>query len=1023
MTPATAQLEAALRPYLLRRRLLDAAAGLLQGLTLAGVLAAALVLVLGRLALAAPIVAGALTALALAPALVRLIRPPDAMAAALAVERSFPWLQDRVATAIDLARARPTRARHSERIAARISAEAAAALRDLPFARALPLNVLRTHALVAILGLGLAALAWSALPDAARDARAIAPGPAISERVEPATPIPPALTDLSLSITPPAYTRLPARRVTDIPETIRAPQGSAITIAGRCQRAGATTSLAMEPGGTRDLPRAEGGRVKHSFTLARTVRWRLRAEDAAGIAMTGWCVLEPVPDAMPTVRLLRPDGDLTLDVAGPIEVAVAAGDDYGIAALGLRYRLGDADRWQSLPLEASAGSATARLNVGAVGLRPGGELLLRAYAMDNDAVTGPKTALSAPVRIHLRADATVPLTPQTPAQEAQREEADALEQLRRAAAEFAEQLTQALESASASAAGGEQEPAVGRELQEAARRLQEQAGRLESAMHEAGRQLTASEMLTPELVEKVRELHELMREVLDEEMRRALEELQRALEAQDLAQMRMSLERAREAQERFMQRLEQTLSLLRRARLEALVEQLRRRAEELARRQEELGERTEEMPEGSAAEARQAERDQQALARNTEPLAGEIEQAVEVAREVADEMAVELGAIADRLLREDPAGSMRRAASALGRGSPSAARDPQDQALHALRQAAAALAELSEQLASDFTADTRRQIARMIRDALALSAGQEDLGEDVGRLATLRSMDLVRDKRAVDPVRRRQSTLADGASALAERMLELAQQTPAMDPALAGAAVAIAEEMAQAAREIEGADVGTATWRGRAAMAGLNEIARRLLEVDEQLASSSAQSTLSDYMRRLQQLAQRQQGLNEQTGQAQSGRQPGRAPGPNLSELALEQAMIREALQQMLQQGGEATQPIADQLGGVPDEMEQVEEEMRSGRIERETVERQERILERMLEAQRSLYTREQERSERQAERPSAWEPPPSPPALSPSLLRAPSVMVRPGAGAEALPRGYEELVREYFRALGEGGP
>ncbi len=1022
MTPASARLEAALRPYLLRRRLLEAAVGLLQGLALAGLLVAALVLVLGHAALLAPTTAAALTGLALVPALARLVRRPDLMAAALAVERSFPWLQDRVATAIDLARARPTRARYSELVAARINREAIAALRDLPLARSVPLAVLRTPAVVATLGVGLAALAWSMLPAETPSAPPVSRSPAMTEGAAPVTPILPALTDLSLSITPPGYTRLPTRRLIEIPETVRAPLGSAITIAGRCERTGAATCLVSEPGGTRELSRADGGWIEHTFTLTRSIRWRLRAEDAAGIALTGWCAIEPVPDAMPTVRLLRPAGDLTLDVAAPVEVAVAAGDDYGITALGLRYRLGDDDRWQSLALDASGGSASARLNLGAIGLKPGGELLLRAYATDNDAVTGPKTALSAPVRIRLRTDATAPATPETPVQEAQREEGDALEQLRRAAEQLGEQLAEALESASASVSDSEPPPALGRELQEAARRLQEQAGRLESAMREAERQLTADEMLTPELVEKVRELHELMREILDDEMRRALEELQRALEAQDLTQMRMSLERAREAQERFMQRLEQTLSLLRRARLEAMVEQLRRRAEALAQRQEELGERTEGLPEGPSSEAGQAERDQQILARDTEPLAAEVEQAVEVAREVSAEMAARLGAISDRLLRDDPAGAMRRAASALRRGSPSDARGPQDEALRALRQASSSLAELSQQLASDFTAEARRQIARMIRDALALSAEQEDLGEDVGRLVALRSMDLVRDKRAIDPVRRRQSTLAEAARALAERMLELAKQTPAMDPGLAAGVEAIADEMAQAAREIEGANIGAATWRGRAAMAGLNEIARRLLEVDDQLSSSSAQSTLSEYMRRLRQLAQRQQGLNQQTGQAQSGRRQGQGLGPNLSELALEQAMIREALQKMLQQGGEATQPIADQLGGVPREMEQVEEEMRSGRLERETIERQERILEKMLEAQRSLYTREQERSERKAERPTAWEPPPAPPVLGPSLMRAPSVMVRPGAGIEALPRGYEELVREYFRVLGEGG-
>jgi len=107
----------------------------------------------------------------------------------------------------------------------------------------------------------------------------------------------------------------------------------------------------------------------------------------------------------------------------------------------------------------------------------------------------------------------------------------------------------------------------------------------------------------------------------------------------------------------------------------------------------------------------------------------------------------------------------------------------------------------------------------------------------------------------------------------------------------------------------------------------------------------------------------------------------------------------------------------------VPGEMEKVEGDLRSGRIRRETVERQERILEKMLEAQRSLYTKDQERSERKAERPNAFEPPPSPPPIAPSLLSRPSVQVERGRGSQALPRGYEELVREYYRRLGEEPP
>ena len=291
---------------------------------------------------------------------------------------------------------------------------------------------------------------------------------------------------------------------------------------------------------------------------------------------------------------------------------------------------------------------------------------------------------------------------------------------------------------------------------------------------------------------------------------------------------------------------------------------------------------------------------------------------------------------------------------------------------------------------------------------------------DVDRLRTLRQADLMRDKRPIEPLRRRQSTLSRAAESLAGRMRELTRQTAALDPSLPRSAEKIAQEMAQVAREIQGADFGGASTRGRQTIMALNKLAERLLESSDDLSQQSAQSALSQYMEQLRDLSQQQQDLAESTGE-EAGRPEGEAPGKSPSQLAYEQELIRRALEQMMQRGEEATQPIADQLGGVPEEMEQVEDELKSGRIERETVERQEEILHRMLEAQRSLYQREEERPERKAERPEAWEPPPSPPALSPSLMRAPKLDIDRGQEARRLPRGYEEMVRDYFRALGEG--
>ncbi len=1026
---------AAMRPYLVRRRVVGAAGGLLLGLALAAVLMGIATLMIGRVVLAEPLLRAAVALAILLPAIARVAAPVRVTDAALAIEHAFPFLQDRVATAVDLLGRPPGRVPRSETATLRVADEATAALSDLPIVRAAPALVLRTPAVVAALALGLAALAWSAAPPERAPDAAPAILQSAPEAPEPIAPEPPRIFDVRVTVEPPRYTGLPRQTFTAETETIRALAGSTIAIFGVCSAPDARVRFEAPDAASTELRPASGGRFSHAITLGAPVRWRVAADAVSGTTATPWRAIEPTQDAPPGVRLTRPERDLTLPFAEPVEIAVAASDDFGISALGLQFRLADTQGWRSMPLGFTPGRSAAssvRLNPAGVGLQPGGELVVRAYATDNDAVGGPKTALSAPVRIRLEAGIQREgAIPETPVEAAQREETDALEELQRVAQELQRELQQAIEGAMSgqSGAGRETPTRPGFELQEAARRLEDQAGRLEQAMREAERELTSQEMISPELVEKVRELHELMRNVLDEDMRRALEELQKAVEAQDREQMRMSLEAAREAQERFMQRLEQTLALLKRARLEALLGQLRRQAEELAKRQAELSERTEDLSEGRSAQTRQTERDQRTLARDTQPLADSVEAAVDVAREIDEQVAVKLGAIADRLRREDPAGQMRQAGSALERGSPSDAQEPQQQAGQSLERAAEGLAALEQQVASDFTAEARRKLAGMLRDALALSHSQEDLRDDVRELGERSRTDLLRDKRPIAPLRRRQTTLTEATHGLASRMAELSRETPAMSPMLAGAAQVIADEMAQAAREIEGADLGSALLRGRNAMAGLNEVARMLLETDEQLSQQSAQSTLEQYMQRLKSLAQRQQGLNQQTGDGQQGeggqRVPGQGPGMSLSQMAFEQAMIRQALKQMLQEagGGEGTQSLADQLGGVPGEMEKVEDDLRSGRIQRETVERQERILEKMLEAQRSLYTKDQERSERKAERPNAFEPPPSPPAIAPSLLSRPSVQVERGRGSQALPRGYEELVREYYRRLGEEPP
>ena len=71
MSAVRDRLMAAMRPYLLRRRLVNAAGGLLLGFALAALLVGIVALTGGRNALGSPLLQGAAAALILLPALVR----------------------------------------------------------------------------------------------------------------------------------------------------------------------------------------------------------------------------------------------------------------------------------------------------------------------------------------------------------------------------------------------------------------------------------------------------------------------------------------------------------------------------------------------------------------------------------------------------------------------------------------------------------------------------------------------------------------------------------------------------------------------------------------------------------------------------------------------------------------------------------------------------------------------------------------------------------------------------------------
>jgi hypothetical protein len=296
----------------------------------------------------------------------------------------------------DLLFADPTRltglqALQRERLRERLATGAAPDLRE-PW----PLRRLLPTASVALL------LAAALLLVPARTVTTVESGPA------PTTAREPAATELTLvstrlDIAPPVYTGLPARSGTELDG--KAPEGSRLSWRLRFSPQPPAVSLRLHDGRRIDLQR-EGEDWIGQHLLSRSTLYRIVPEGELPLRDARPHRLDAIADQPPQLRVLAPERNLTLRAEGQRDwnLSAEASDDHGLGAARLRITLAQgsgeqvtvSERVLALRGEGEAKQRryTHRLDLAALGLAQGDDLIVRLEVDDNRAPK-PQTRRSA----------------------------------------------------------------------------------------------------------------------------------------------------------------------------------------------------------------------------------------------------------------------------------------------------------------------------------------------------------------------------------------------------------------------------------------------------------------------------------------------------------------------------------------------------------------------------------------------------------------------------------------------------
>lgn len=853
---------------------------------------------------------------------------------------------------------------------------------------------------------------------------------------------PPVLDSLRLAAVPPAYTGLPRREVDLRSGELTVPAGSRLELEGLASSDLDAAWLRLESGDS--LPLAVAGR-RLTGALAVTApetRLAVGLRDRRGtVTVTPPLLgLRAVPDRLPRVEFLAPPPDAELSRDLLVDVELAADDDYGVTSLGLlAWKRGEADTLR-VPVDvagAAAPRAAARLewDLGVFDLFPGNVIEYLAEARDNR----PGEAGVGRSRVQaLRVPSIAEIYAEIEAEDEARGEdlADLLEEGR----DLQEDLRRMERELRA-------DPEVDwerrQELQDALRRqedITEQLGELSRELRERTERLDENEMLRDRMAEKLARIEDIMRELRDTEAGEILRKFQEMLDRMDAGSLPDELRELRLDQEAMLEQLERTEAMLERIRQEQKMDGLLRRVDEMLAEQEALRAETEalgdsaragdeageEVPEGEEGEegeeGREAEAgdeaDREELAERQEDLAEQAEELTEEIEETAEELGEDFPEVAEEMKdaarsesETDPAPPMRDAGEQMRQEDPGASGSQQD-AMSRLLKLYWRLAQAQSQMSSQMDMEAQEALGEVTRQALELSLREEDRQAEIGRLAHGGG-----DDAALRPLARRQMDLYQSLERVRERLLAAAEVSFGVSPRAMAASREALDALGLSVAELE-AGRGTAGYleAGRA-VENVNVAVIELLH--GMRAEGQGGGSCNSPMASMQRLLQRQEQLNRDT------RGLGDVPGlgglsmeerAQMERLKAEQEAIREGLDEL--SGDE--EAFLGRLDQIEEDMREVERDLESGRIDEDTRRRQERIFERLLDAQRSVHKRDYKRrreSRTAEEMAPLW---PGDEEL-PDPLEKLRDEIRRGLGGAAPPE-YEALIQEYYRSLLQGG-
>jgi hypothetical protein len=703
-----------------------------------------------------------------------------------------------------------------------------------------------------------------------------------------------------------------------------------------------------------------GKRAQFEFIASLDQKFSINLKDKRGVRNRNPIPfnLQIINDISPEMTIIQPPPIIELGSNQTIPILMSIEDDFGFSNLQLSYELQrpnyiDAEPFISLfNIEINKSSKTQQdiqtiWNLQSIGLMPEDEIYFHFELYDNDIVTGPKKTISS--TFIARLPSLNDLFHSFNDEQEQIIDAVKIE------LEDIQKLKVELDKAELNLLKKDKlEWKDNQSLKETLESVQQQLDDFQTLAEQINQLNDNGEkhqLFSKDLMNKFEDLQKLIEEIFPPDMLKNMDWMKKALEDMKPEELLSALENLSNNIQQVEKELDRFLDIFKRVKAEQEVDELRKRLEQLVQNQDNIDQQIRQTNnETNASKFKKLEQEQKINKREFDEIISSMEDAAKDVKVFSRKTAQSLEKLSESELSKSTENHLEQTIQSLNKEEPYKAMDESYASLNDIETVELEMDNILSEFQKETTRDMSSKFRLILKDLLTLSKSQESLKSETEQIP--------RNSPGLHDLALEQQMIQNQLTQAMENAVSLSKETFLVSPMMGRMLGSAYAQMNVSKGKLAERNGNGSIDNQDEAIIALNEGSKIIIQSIKQMQESGSASGYNQFLKQLEQMAGKQQGINNQGMQLALGQMANSLKNSIMQQMLAQQKGVRKSLQKMLNEMKKSGNQGLGDLNSISKEMNDVIKDLEEKKYTQSTSNKQKKILSRMLDSQTSMTQR-----------------------------------------------------------------